>query len=215
MNHIFAMFILAILSLACFAWIIKDLLEKESKSLSFLVKSVFAWAAIIGLVTVVAINRSVIAGGFDDLEHWANIGNQRTDGRTIRIAQSDNGHYYARAKINGVTRSMMIDSGASTIALSQATAMAAGVAIDKDREPIQINTANGVVPAWPARLKQFDIDGLHTADIDIVVAPSMVDIDLIGMNFLSRLKSWRVESGTLVLEPMETRESSDTDVDLT
>jgi aspartyl protease family protein len=35
----------------------------------------------------------------------------------------------------------------------------------------------------------------------VVVSPAFGDTDVLGMNFLSRLKSWRVEDGVLVLVP--------------
>ncbi len=110
---------------------------------------------------------------------------------------------------------MLIDSGATTIALSEATANAAGVEFDKSSDPVQLETANGMVDAWRAKIKQLDIDGLHTSDIKAVVSPNFGEMDVIGMNFLSRLRSWKVENGTLVLEPMESGGATDTDADLT
>ncbi|QNQ11284.1 retropepsin-like aspartic protease family protein [Sphingomonas alpina] len=183
--------------------------------LSFAVKSALAWAAIIGIIYLGVIHRSAIVGSFNDFEHWASIGKQQTDGKTIRIAQSDDGHYYARATINGVTRSMMIDSGATTVSLSEATANAVGVKFDKNSEPVQLQTANGMVDAWRATIKQLDIDGLHARDIKAVVSAKFGDVDVIGMNFLSRLRSWRVENGTLVLEPTESGNEPNADTDLT
>ncbi|QNA83914.1 TIGR02281 family clan AA aspartic protease [Sphingomonas sp. So64.6b] len=183
--------------------------------LNFAIKSALAWAAIIGIVYILVANRVAIVNGFGAVEHWASLGKQQTDGKTIRIAQSDDGHYYARVTINGVSRSMLIDSGATTIALSEATANAAGVVFDKSGDPVQLETANGIVDAWRAKIKQLDIDGLRTKDIMAVVSPNFGEMDVIGMNFLSRLRSWRVENGALVLEPMETGGTTDTDSDLT
>ncbi|MGH6613229.1 retropepsin-like aspartic protease family protein [Sphingomonas sp.] len=203
-----------IFSLLCLVLAVSSLAGRRIP-LSFAVKSALAWAAIIGIIYIAVVNRSAIVGGFNDFEHWASIGKQQTDGKTIRIAQSDDGHYYARVTINGVTRSMMIDSGATTVALSEATANAVSVKFDKSSEPVQLQTANGMVDAWRATIKRLDIDGLHARDIKAVVSPKFGDVDVIGMNFLSRLRSWRVENGVLILEPVGTEETPDTDTDLT
>jgi aspartyl protease family protein len=37
--------------------------------------------------------------------------------------------------------------------------------------------------------------------LGVVVSPAFGDTDVLGMNFLSKLKSWRVEGQTLILEP--------------
>ncbi|WP_082006557.1 retroviral-like aspartic protease family protein [Sphingomonas sp. ERG5] len=48
--------------------------------------------------------------------------------------------------INGVTWSMPSDSGATTVALSEATARAAKVTVDRRHEPIEVQTASGSMP---------------------------------------------------------------------
>ena len=55
-------------------------------------------------------------------------------------------------------------------------------------------------------LRAFNIELLgpiETRDLPVVVSAAFADQDLIGMNFLSRLGSWRVESRTLILNPPE------------
>ena len=45
-------------------------------------------------------------------------------------------------------------------------------------------------------------------DLPVVVSPAFGDTDVLGMNFLSRLKSWRVEERTLVLTPHHPQDST-------
>ena len=43
--------------------------------------------------------------------------------------------------------------------------------------------------------------GLQCGDIDIVVSPTFGEVNVIGMNMLSRLESWGVQNGEMVLTP--------------
>lgn len=63
-----------------------------------------------------------------------------------------------------------------------------------------VQTANGVVVAHGAQVKTLVLGGITAHDLPVLVAPSFGELDVIGMNFLSQLKSWRVEGRTLVLE---------------
>ena len=64
-----------------------------------------------------------------------------------------------------------------------------------------IETANGMVRARSGRVASLAVGPLRTSDLGVVISPQFDDLDVLGMNFLSRLKSWRVEDRVLVLEP--------------
>ena len=66
-----------------------------------------------------------------------------------------------------------------------------------------IETANGTVEARRGNIQKLAIGPLETEDLDVVVSESFGDLDVLGMNFLSRLHSWRVENRTLILEPRQ------------
>jgi aspartyl protease family protein len=70
--------------------------------------------------------------------------------------------------------------------------------------PVVLETANGSIQAQSGRADRVQIGPLTTRNLDVVVAPNFGEFDVLGMNFLSRLKSWRVEGDTLVLEPVKT-----------
>jgi len=125
---------------------------------------------------------------------------QVVQGETVRIKMSPDGHFWARVQINGVERRMLVDSGATITAISRDTAEAAEVK-PALAPPMLIETANGTVQAQPARADNVAIGPLSTRDLPLVVGDSFGDLDVLGMNFLSRLKSWRVEDRTLILEP--------------
>jgi aspartyl protease family protein len=58
-----------------------------------------------------------------------------------------------------------------------------------------------VTKAETGTLDEMRLGPITARDLKIVVAPGLGDVDVIGMNFLSKLQSWRVEGRTLVLVP--------------
>lgn len=162
-------------------------------------RAVIGWALIAGILYVAFSNRvrlGELATGFGER---LGLAEQMVEGDTVRIRQSPDGHFYATARLNGVERRMLIDSGATTTAISEATANAIGV-MPRRMPPVVITTANGMVEAARGRIETMRIGSLETRDLPVVISPAFGNFDVIGMNFLSRLGSWRVERGTLILE---------------
>lgn len=102
--------------------------------------------------------------------------------------------------LNGVERRMLIDSGATITAISERTAKEADIP-KSEGLPAIIETANGSVAARRARIAEVSLGPLKTRDLGVVVSQNFGELDVLGMNFLSRLHSWRVEGNVLVLEP--------------
>ena len=96
---------------------------------------------------------------------------------------------------------MLIDSGATVTALSTDTAASAGLVVQDNMVPIVLNTANGQVTAQTSTVGELRLGDITARDLAVVVSPAFGDTDVLGMNFLSRLKSWRVEDGVLVMVP--------------
>lgn len=130
-----------------------------------------------------------------------NLQDQNVVGDTVRIRMSPDGHFWARVSVDGVSRRMLVDSGATLTALSVGSAQAAGLDPRAPVMPVVLNTANGMVRAQTARIGMLKLGTIRAHDLPVVVSPAFGDTDVLGMNFLSRLKSWRVEGRTLILEP--------------
>ncbi|HEX9954088.1 MAG TPA: TIGR02281 family clan AA aspartic protease [Allosphingosinicella sp.] len=129
------------------------------------------------------------------------LDSQEVVGREVRIRMSADGHFWARAKLNGVERRMLIDSGATMTTISDSTARLAGVEAKAGLAPVLLRTANGVAKAETGTVETLKLGPITASDLKIIVAPSLGEMDVIGMNFLSELESWRVEGRTLVLVP--------------
>ena len=126
---------------------------------------------------------------------------QEVAGSEVRIRMSPDGHFWARAEVNGVERRMLIDSGATVTTISEGTAAAAKVDSGKGLAPVVMRTANGLAQARTGSVETLRLGTIEARGLKVVVAPGIGDMDVIGMNFLSKLASWRVEGRTLVLVP--------------
>ena len=134
---------------------------------------------------------------------------QQVIGQEVRIRMSPDGHFWARASINGVKRRMLIDSGATVTAISSDTAAAASITGRAGLTPVLMQTANGVTAAQTAVADEVRIGNITARKLNVVTSPALGRLDVLGMNFLSKLASWRVENRTLVLVPHQAETVSD------
>ena len=129
------------------------------------------------------------------------IDDQQVSGNELRVKMSPDGHFWVVASVNGVPRRMLIDSGATVTAISKSTAREAAVDVGTGLAPVILQTANGAAPAQTGRVDQIRVGNILARNLRIVTGPGLGNLDVIGMNFLSRLESWRVEGRTLILVP--------------
>lgn len=126
---------------------------------------------------------------------------QVVTGGEVRIRMARDGHFWADASINGIKRRMLIDSGATVTAISERTAAAAGVDSSLGPVPVVLQTANGTAPARTGSIAELRLGNIVARDLKVVVSPAFGNMEVIGMNLLSKLASWRVEGRTLILVP--------------
>lgn len=163
--------------------------------------SVASWALIAGLLVVVIGQRGQFDPMFGRFASKMKLDGQEVVGEEVRIRMSRDGHFWASVRIGDVERRMLIDSGATITAVSEDTAREAGIEARDALVPVMLKTANGVVRAKTATVPELRFGTIVARGLPIVVSPAFGDINVLGMNFLSRLKSWRVENETLVLVP--------------
>ena len=116
-------------------------------------------------------------------------------GQTLRIPISDDGHFWVNAQFNGHRVRLLVDSGASITTIGGDTAKAAGIA-PGFRVPVQ--TANGTVDMARASVDRFVLGPIERENMTVFVNPGDSS-NVLGMNFLSSLRSWRVEGNDLLL----------------
>ncbi len=125
----------------------------------------------------------------------------KAEGQALRIPVAQDGHYWVQGRINGTTARFLIDSGATVTALSEQTARTAGLNFDMGEPGVVLNTANGKIEARRSSISTLAVGPINASDLPVLVSPAFGEVNVIGMNFLSRLKSWSVQSGEMVLTP--------------
>ena len=160
-----------------------------------------AWAAIFGVGLYVLGQREKFDPYLARIAKVLKLDDQTVQGEEVRIRMAPDGHFWARVRIDGVERRMLVDSGATITALSTRTAAAAGLDVKDSLFPMILRTANGSIQAQTATVRELRFGTVVARKLPVVVSPAFGDADVLGMNFLSRLKSWRVEDGTLILTP--------------
>jgi len=129
------------------------------------------------------------------------LDDQKVSGGELHVRMSSDGHFWAVASINGIKRRMLIDSGATVTAISEATAREARVNAGAGLAPVILQTANGAAPAETGKVDELRVGNIVAHNLRIVTSPGLGGLDVLGMNFLSKLQSWRVEDRTLILVP--------------
>ena len=119
---------------------------------------------------------------------------QAVEGGETRITQSADGHFWLRAEINGVPANFLVDTGATVTAVSQDLAREAGLEPRRGGLPVMIGTANGSVNAQLSTIDEMRFGNVAARGLDVVIAPTLGETNVVGMNLLSRLKSYRVDN---------------------
>lgn len=166
-----------------------------------IVLSLASWAVLAGLLLLVIGQRQRFDPAFGRFAAEMKLDGQEVVGEEVRIRMSRDGHFWAQVRIGDAEQRMLIDSGATITALSEGTARAAGLAPRDPLVPVVLKTANGTVRAQTATVPELRFGTIVARRLPVVVSPAFGDVNVLGMNFLSRLRSWRVENRTLVLVP--------------
>ncbi len=119
----------------------------------------------------------------------------------VELPIGGDGHYHAEAEINGRAVQVLVDTGASVVALTAEDADTAGIYVgDKDFTQ-RIQTANGTARVAPVLLDEVSIGGIRVRDVRGVVSePGALHVSLLGMTFLNQLERVDMRSGKLILE---------------
>ena len=118
----------------------------------------------------------------------------------VVLHKSLGGHFVTSVDVDGVPVSMVVDTGASAVALSYEDAVRIGIDPARLSFTRTILTANGRAMAAPARLRQVAIGPILRTDVEgLVVEEGKLDQSLLGMSFLSTLQSLQMQSDELRL----------------
>ncbi|KPH58720.1 aspartic protease [Novosphingobium sp. ST904] len=116
------------------------------------------------------------------------------------------GHYWIQARLQGEPVDFLVDTGATYTGISKSVAARAGIEPDAGDRGVMLDTANGTIVARMATAGSLDFGSISARDLPVAIGPdNEVETNVIGMNLLSRLASWRVEGDRLILVPRNGR----------
>lgn len=124
----------------------------------------------------------------------------RTSG-TVRLRAGKNGHFHTTAHINGRPVEVMVDTGASMVALTWEDARSAGIFLSDSDFKHKVGTANGTARVAVVTLDHVSIEDVTVRNVRAAVAePGKLQTTLLGMTFLGQLGRTEMSRGVLLLE---------------
>ena len=168
--------------------------------LGYIAKAGLAWVAIFAALFAIFSFRFEFIGIWERVKaDISGAGGQSVSSEAIELRRQDDGHYWLMVDINGKPVRFMVDSGATMTAINATTAIETGV--EADGYPIILSTANGRVAAKRAIVRSLTVGPHRIENHPVVVSERFGDVNLLGMNFLNSMQSWRVEANMMVLQP--------------
>jgi aspartyl protease family protein len=120
-------------------------------------------------------------------------------GAVVKVRKTQ-GHFMAGAKVNGRHVYMIVDTGASTVVLRSEDARRAGIELNRLNYTVPVETANGRAYAARVKLDKVSLGDLTLEKVDaLVTKPGALHQSLLGMSFLSRLRSYEFTGNQLVM----------------
>lgn len=173
------------------------------------IRSMLLWALIIFVVAGLYASRDQLAG-FAGRLVGALVPGVPVSGRlageanpdSVVITRAGDGHFAVRASVDGVPTTMLIDTGASFVTLSQGDAARVGIDPTALDYSVPIRTANGTMQAANITLHSLAIGGIEQRNVRALVAPpGSLSQSLLGMSFLDGLHGYAISGDRLVLTP--------------
>jgi aspartyl protease family protein len=123
-----------------------------------------------------------------------------SNSRTVTLSRSSDGHFRAEARVDGRRLELIVDTGASQIALRASDAARLGIHPTPRDYNVRVSTANGITRAALIQLQRVEVEDIVVRDVAALVQPDeALGVNLLGMSFLSRVR-WTHERGKLILE---------------
>jgi aspartyl protease family protein len=120
---------------------------------------------------------------------------------TVALPRAPDGHFYVDAMVNGTSVHFMVDTGASSVALTQADAQRAGMFFSANDFNQVGRGAGGEIALRSVRLDRVAVGTIEARDVQGVVIGGDGDMSLLGQSFLATLGGVSIEGDTMVLRP--------------
>lgn len=119
---------------------------------------------------------------------------------TLTVAADYRGHYVVHPSVDNFRIKMLVDTGASVVALTAADARALGIQLSPADYKMTLNTANGAVRGARVNLREVRLGDILVRNVEAVVLPAgALSMSLLGTSFLGKLQGYEVQTGRMVL----------------
>jgi aspartyl protease family protein len=117
----------------------------------------------------------------------------------VALQREADGHFYAQASVNGTPVRFLVDTGASTIALTRADAERVGLLFTDSEFTGSAQTASGSVGVKPLTLDKVELGNLNPGPVDAAIVDKGLGISLLGQSWLKKMNSVTIEGDKMVL----------------
>jgi aspartyl protease family protein len=117
-------------------------------------------------------------------------GGGSTERQTASLTNNGQGHFLTTGAINGAAVQFLVDTGATSIAMSQEEAKRIGISYLSGQKSI-VMTANGPVQSYRVKLDSVRVGDIVLSNVDAMVVPASMNVVLLGMSFLNRTEMKR------------------------
>jgi aspartyl protease family protein len=118
--------------------------------------------------------------------------------RSIELTRDPNGYFYADVRINGAPVHMLVDTGATDIALSRDDAQMAGLPVSIGMNDVIGRGADGAIKGEPVVLDRVSLGDKTVERLPAIVLNSG-NQSLLGQSFLSKFASVTMRGDKMVL----------------
>jgi len=115
------------------------------------------------------------------------------------IDREPDGHYWTRADVDGTAVKFMVDTGASTVAITFRDAQRIGLKPEELDFKWEIRTAGGIVYGAAVTLDRIRIGQVEVENVEGMVLREGLDQSLLGMTFLGELYSYEFRKSQLLI----------------
>jgi aspartyl protease family protein len=143
-----------------------------------------------GDVAVLEIGGKRLSLRVGDAPASVGAGMEAVSGNRVVLTAGSGGHFMTQGQINGKTLTMVVDTGASAVAMGAQDAQSIGLNYQSG-QAVQVSTANGVVAGWRIKLATLRVGDVLLYDVDSVVTSGSMPYVLLGNSFLSRFQMTR------------------------
>jgi aspartyl protease family protein len=152
------------------------------------------------LSAVAASDRLAARFGLSAPAPQASVAQSGDRARTMTVSADLRGHFILHPTLDGRRVRMLVDTGASLVALSHEDAQLAGIRVSEREFTRPIDTANGTVHAAYVKIGEMRVGDIAVRDVEaLVLPPGRLGTSLLGMSFLRRLGGFEISQGRLKL----------------